>query len=61
MENQSMPTTTKPFPSWTWYINENGIGYWDAPVLCPNEPLVVYKWNEETLTWDVATPAPVVE
>jgi len=50
----SEPTTPKPFTSWTWVVNEIGIGYWDAPVPMPREDQVAYYWDEESLSWKVA-------
>jgi hypothetical protein len=45
------PTTSQPFPSWTWVINQENIGYWDAPVPAPIENQVVYYWDEPSLSW----------
>lgn len=39
-----------PFPSWT--LNTNTWS-WDPPVPMPTEEGKMYRWNEETQTWDV--------
>jgi hypothetical protein len=42
---------SKPFDSWV--LNESTC-QWEAPIPYPNDntPLVFYKWNESTQSWD---------
>jgi hypothetical protein len=46
-----MPTTSKPYPSWKWVINEANETYWDSPVVMPIENGVTFKWDEDSLSW----------
>jgi hypothetical protein len=51
VSNVTEPTREKPYPSWTWVVNELGEGYWDAPKPAPSENGVTYAWNEEITDW----------
>jgi len=42
----------QPYPSWT--LNEDTC-LWEAPVAYPDDDKM-YKWNEETQSWDEVTP-----
>lgn len=42
---------TKPFPSWIWFENEIGIGFWDAPTPMPRDNKKIFKWDEDQLNW----------
>lgn len=46
----------KPYPSWV--LNPNTY-YWEAPVPYPDVYGMMYKWNEENLSWDPITPEPI--
>ena len=41
----------QPYPSWT--LNEESC-LWEAPVAYPEDGQL-YRWNEETTSWDVVT------
>lgn len=41
----------QPYPSWT--LNEESC-LWEAPVAYPEDEQL-YRWNEETTSWDVVT------
>ena len=41
----------RPFNSWT--LNEETC-QWEAPVTYPDDTDNLYKWNEETKSWDVS-------
>ena len=49
-ENLDAFIPTKPYPSW---ILDEITCRWKAPVPKPNEPGVLYSWNEELGNWEI--------
>lgn len=39
----------QPFPSWTLNINS---GVWEPPIPKPSDRTKMYRWNEETQSWE---------
>jgi len=50
----SEPVGNAPYPSWTWFVNEIGIGHWSAPKPLPLEP-GTWVWNEADQNWESKT------
>lgn len=39
----------KPFTS--WQLNEDTC-QWESPIPCPNQTGKIYRWNEQTVSWE---------
>ena len=49
--NQTLDAFIPPKPFASWILNEDTC-LWEAPIAYPTDGNV-YKWNEETTTWDL--------
>lgn len=62
--NETLDAFIPPKPYESWVLNESTLD-WEAPTLQPQltqnqiDSFSHYKWNEETLSWDLITPPPV--